>query len=232
MRPLTQGMLDYAAQDTIHLLELRDQSGATSSSGPGGSTGRARSSRCSRERAWADDDADDAFLRMKGARDLSRRELAVLRELVHWRDGRGRAARSRDLPRRRQRAVARDRQAPARVARRCCAAIKGVPRGMIESAGRRDHRRGRSRAGRSGERAAQISQGGALGPRSRLRRARRARSRRCATRRRRGSTSTPACCARASVSRPWRAKTRRRPKSWRTCASSAPGSAACSVRIF
>src|SRR5438309_3485239 len=25
MRPLTQGMLDYAAQDTIHLLELRDR---------------------------------------------------------------------------------------------------------------------------------------------------------------------------------------------------------------
>jgi ribonuclease D len=25
MRPLTQGMLDYAAQDTIHLLELRDK---------------------------------------------------------------------------------------------------------------------------------------------------------------------------------------------------------------
>jgi ribonuclease D len=24
MRPLTQGMLDYAAQDTINLLELRD----------------------------------------------------------------------------------------------------------------------------------------------------------------------------------------------------------------
>jgi hypothetical protein len=47
-----------------------------------------------------------------------------------------------------------------------------------------------------------------------------------------GWTWTPACCARASVSRPWRARTRHRPKIWRTCASSAHGSAVCSARIF
>ena len=47
MRPLTQGMLDYAAQDTIHLLELRDQlegrAGADAAGGLG--AGRVRAAR-------------------------------------------------------------------------------------------------------------------------------------------------------------------------------------------
>ena len=86
MRPLPADMLDYAALDTMHLLELRD---------------RMREELDRKERlAWAREefarlegtrwDAEDpamTFLRVKGARDLSRRELAVLRELVPWRDG-------------------------------------------------------------------------------------------------------------------------------------------------
>ena len=50
-----------------------------------------------------------AFLRVKGARDLTRRELAILRELVPWRDAVARRARPRDVPRGRQRRAARHR---------------------------------------------------------------------------------------------------------------------------
>jgi ribonuclease D len=86
LRPLTADMLDYAAQDTRFLLELRD-------------TLRAQLVEKGRL-AWAEEeflrlesvqfapeDAAGAFLRVKGARDLDRRGLAVLRELVTWRDG-------------------------------------------------------------------------------------------------------------------------------------------------
>ena len=35
---------------------------------------------------WPASDAGDAYLKVKGARDLTRRELAIFRELVQWRD--------------------------------------------------------------------------------------------------------------------------------------------------
>jgi ribonuclease D len=85
MRPLTEGMLDYAAQDTRHLLQLRDQLAAELDR-----TGR---SAWAREEfallegiRWQDEAPGTSYLRVKGARDLTRRELAVLRELVPWRD--------------------------------------------------------------------------------------------------------------------------------------------------
>ncbi len=76
-----------------------------------------------------------AFLRVKGARDLSRRELAVLRELVPWRD-----VVAKQLDRATFRVVSNEtlleiaRQAPMTL--EVLGAVKGMPRGMIERAGR------------------------------------------------------------------------------------------------
>ena len=85
MRPLTRDMLDYAAQDTRYLLQLRDHMAAELE--------RAARTEWAREEfallegtRWVDEEPGTSYLRMKGARDLSRRELAVLRELVPWRD--------------------------------------------------------------------------------------------------------------------------------------------------
>jgi ribonuclease D len=86
MRPLPADMLEYAALDTMHLLELRD--------GMRDELERKERLAWAREEfarlegtKWDADDASSAYLRVKGARDLTRRELAVLRELVPWRDG-------------------------------------------------------------------------------------------------------------------------------------------------
>ena len=85
MRPLTRDMLDYAAQDTRYLLQLRDHMAAELERS--GRTGWAREEFALLEGTrWVDDEPGTSYLRMKGARDLSRRELAVLRELVPWRD--------------------------------------------------------------------------------------------------------------------------------------------------
>lgn len=85
MRPLSADMLDYAAQDTMHLIGLRDvlhdelrQRGRLSWA--------QEEFRRLESIAWAPDDPANAFLKVKGARDLTRRELAIFRELVVWRD--------------------------------------------------------------------------------------------------------------------------------------------------
>ena len=85
MRPLTRGMLDYAAQDTMHLLDLRDQLADELKGKDRWSWAKEEFVRLEGTR-WAAEEPGVAFLRMKGARDLSRRELALLRELVTWRD--------------------------------------------------------------------------------------------------------------------------------------------------
>jgi ribonuclease D len=85
MRPLTDDMLDYAAQDTRYLLQLRDHMSAELERM--GRTAWAREEFALLEGTrWTDEEPGMSYLRMKGARDLSRRELAVLRELVPWRD--------------------------------------------------------------------------------------------------------------------------------------------------
>jgi ribonuclease D len=92
-RPLTESMKQYAAADTAHLPALRDRL-------------REELERMGRM-AWAQeeferreltrwtepDEQREAFLRIKGARDLTPRGLAILRELHAWREG---VARERD----------------------------------------------------------------------------------------------------------------------------------------
>jgi ribonuclease D len=85
-RPLPREMLEYAALDTQHLLPLRD---------------RLRAELMGKGRlAWAEEEFErmegvrwtpgpangDSAFRLKGARALSRRGLAVLQQLWHWRE--------------------------------------------------------------------------------------------------------------------------------------------------
>lgn len=85
MRPLPQDMLQYAAQDTMHLLPLRQRLHDALDR-----KGRLHWAQEEFQRLegtkWDNGGEDLSFLRIKGARDLSRRELAILRELVAWRD--------------------------------------------------------------------------------------------------------------------------------------------------
>jgi ribonuclease D len=85
MRPLPADMLDYAAQDTTYLLSLRDRMLEALEQKGRLSWAREEFARLEGTK-WDSTDGQDAFLRIKGARDLTRRELAVLRELVPWRD--------------------------------------------------------------------------------------------------------------------------------------------------
>jgi ribonuclease D len=83
---------------------------------------------------WDAEDAMEGFLRLKGARELTRPELAVLRELVKWRD-----AVAAQLDRATFRIVGNEvllelsRHPPKNVAE--LAAVKGMPKGMIDRAG-------------------------------------------------------------------------------------------------
>jgi len=131
MRPLPQGMLDYAAQDTIHLLELRDR--LHHDLDRAGRLDWAREEFALLEGTrWPDEDPGAAFLRIKGARDLTRRELAVLRELAPWRD---------DIARTLDRATFRvlGNEQLLEIAKRHpssrdeLAAIKGMPRGLLDA---------------------------------------------------------------------------------------------------
>jgi ribonuclease D len=134
MRPLTSGMLDYAAQDTLHLLGLRDQLKDELQKKGRWEWAKEEFQRLEGTR-WAEEEPGSAFLRIKGARDLTRRELALLRELVAWRD-----SVALQLDRATFRVVANEvlleiaRTAPTNT--EALGAIKGMPRGMVERAGR------------------------------------------------------------------------------------------------
>lgn len=134
MRPLTPGMLDYAAQDTLHLLGLRDELKGELEKKGRWPWAQEEFQRLEGTR-WEPDQPNSAFLRVKGARDLTRRGLAILRELIAWRDGM-----ALKLDRATFRVVANDvlleiaRTAPTNI--EAIGAIKGMPRGMVERAGR------------------------------------------------------------------------------------------------
>ena len=85
MRPLPADMLAYAAQDTMNLLELRDRLRDELQKKDRLDWAREEFTRLEGTK-WDNEDSGAAFLRIKGARDLTRRELAVLRELALWRD--------------------------------------------------------------------------------------------------------------------------------------------------
>ena len=133
MRPLTADMLDYAAHDTRYLLELKDRMSAELERM--GRMGWAREEFLLLEGTrWADEEPGMGFLKMKGARDLNRRELAVLRELVPWRDkvaGSVDRATFRVLGNEQLLDIARTHPST----RDALAKIKGMPRGILEQRG-------------------------------------------------------------------------------------------------
>jgi ribonuclease D len=133
MRPLTPDMLEYAAQDTRYLLQLKDHMKSEL-------TRRGRLRWAEEEFArlegtrWEAEQSMEGFLRLKGARDLSRRELAVLREVANWRD-----TVAAQLDRATFRVIGNEalfeiaRRAPMNTSE--LSTIKGMPKGMIERAG-------------------------------------------------------------------------------------------------
>jgi ribonuclease D len=84
MRPLPRDMLEYAVQDTMHLLQLRDRLRDALARKGRLDWAREEFDRLEGTR-WTAEDPETSFMRLKGARDLSRRELAILRELAAWR---------------------------------------------------------------------------------------------------------------------------------------------------
>src|SRR5256714_9741088 len=133
MRPLTPDMLEYAAQDTRYLLQLKDHMKEQL-------TRRGRLHWAQEEfgklegTRWEAEESMEGFLRLKGARDLSRQELAVLREVDNLRD-----TVAAQLDRATFRVMGNEglfelaRRAPKSVSE--LSAIKGMPKGMIERAG-------------------------------------------------------------------------------------------------
>ena len=134
MRPLPRDMLDYASQDTMYLLELRDRLAAELESAGRWSWAAEEFERLEGTRWEQPEGEDTGYMRIKGARDLDRRELAIFRELVRFRDGI-----ARELDRATFRvagnealfAVAKERPQTLDA----LVSIKGVPRGIAERRG-------------------------------------------------------------------------------------------------
>ena len=130
MRPLTDDMLAYAVQDTAWLPELRDR--LADQLAAKGRTAWAREEFARLEGTrWPQEDPATGYLRVKGARDLTRRELARLREVLPWRD-----AKAKELDRSTFRVMGNDVLLEVvRVpepTRQTLGAVKGMPRGLFE----------------------------------------------------------------------------------------------------
>lgn len=87
VRPLSQGMLEYAASDTTHLPDLRDLLRRQLEERGRLSWAEEEFTLLSSTRYTPPDGDEPPYLRIKGARALRGRELAVLRELYEWREG-------------------------------------------------------------------------------------------------------------------------------------------------
>ncbi|MBS1937481.1 MAG: HRDC domain-containing protein [Bacteroidetes bacterium] len=86
-RPLTQGMLDYAAMDTRYLLALRDELAAALHAKGRWDWATEEFSLLTEIPFQDQGEHEPAFLRIKGAKALKPKELAILRELHEWRNG-------------------------------------------------------------------------------------------------------------------------------------------------
>lgn len=134
MRPLPRDMLEYAAQDTRYLLELRDRMRAELEAAGRWAWAKEEFQRLEGTRWDTSGAEEDGYLRIKGARDLTRRELALFRELARWRDDV-----AREVDRATFRVVGNEtllemaRSAPR--AADALGSIKGMPRGILERRG-------------------------------------------------------------------------------------------------
>ena len=95
IRPLFEAALEYAADDVAHLLELRDSLSRRLASLGRQAWVAEECARMEEVRYSPPDPPEVAFLSMKGSRKLDGRGLAVLRELVVFRDA---EARRRGVP--------------------------------------------------------------------------------------------------------------------------------------
>ena len=133
MRPLPRDMLDYAVQDTRYLLQLRDHMKAELERRGRWHWAQEEFARLEGTR-WEAEEEMEGFLRLKGARDLTRRELAVLREVANWRD-----KTAAELDRATFRVMGNEvlfelaRSTPRNVTE--LSSVKGMPKGMIERGG-------------------------------------------------------------------------------------------------
>jgi ribonuclease D len=85
-RPLSREMLEYAAADTLHLLALRDILQSQLRERGRLEWAEEEFAQVSAARRTSTEPDEPGFLRLKGAKALNSRALAVLRELFQWRE--------------------------------------------------------------------------------------------------------------------------------------------------
>ena len=97
LRPLSEGQIEYALADVAHLLELRERMNANLAR-KGRITWLEEELSFYGDPTFYTEDPARAWMRLPGWRGLDRRGLAILRELVLWRE---KEAARRDIPRNR-----------------------------------------------------------------------------------------------------------------------------------